>query len=284
MYNEIKNLLIKLSLFIYIFFVFFSSAFKYEIRCYTNRDALNQEATFTKHGILVHDSFTPQPLEYGTAQTCTVGVPWPNEVIYYGLVSIDEAGNRSPISNILSVYIYEAPTTTTTTTTTTTSDPLTGDAVPLYGSEVRHTKGGTTRNHRAWSKHMRVYIATGVICGLLLIVIAVIIFILVRVRTQKRSTTYDTEAKDTYKAYEPSQANHSNGKQNLTSWLDSLPRSEMHNTLRSSRNETGTGNGGQHSPNTTASHDLSINESHNGTLRRGTNSNTHTLTKTNPYR
>ena len=156
---------------------------------------------------MVHDSFTPQPLEYGTAQTCTVGVPWPNEVIYYGLVSIDEAGNRSPISNILSVYIYEAPPTTTTTTTTTTSDPLTGDAVPLYGSEVRHTKnGGTTRNHRAWSKHMRVYIATGVICGLLLIVIAVIIFILVRVRTQKRSTTYDTEAKDTYKAYEPSQA------------------------------------------------------------------------------
>ena len=160
-YNEIKNLLIKLSRFIYIFFVlFFPSAFKYEIRCYTNRDALNQEATFTKHGILVHDSFTPQPLEYGTAQTCTVGVPWPNEVIYYGLVSIDEAGNRSPISNILSVYIYEAPTTTTTTTTTTTSDPLTGDAVPLYGSEVRHTNGGTTHHNHgmAWSKHMRVYI------------------------------------------------------------------------------------------------------------------------------
>ena len=124
---------------------------------------------------------------------------------------------------------------------------------------------------------MRVYIATGVICGLLLIVIAVIIFILVRIRNTKR-TTYDTEAKDTYKAYEPNQ---NNGKQNLTSWLDSLPRSEMHNTLRSTRNETG---GGQHSPNTTASHDLSINESHNGTLRRGTNSNTHTLTKTNPYR
>jgi len=129
-------------------------------------------------------------------------------------------------------------------------------------------------------------IATGVICGLLLIVIAVIIFILVRVRSQKRSTTYDTEAKDTYKAYEPSQAGNGNNgqKQNLTSWLDSLPRSEMHNTLRSSRNETGTGNGGQHSPNTTALHDLSISESHNGTLRRGTNSNTHTLTKTNPYR
>ena len=63
------------------------SAFKYEIRCYTNREALNQ-ATFTNTGILVHDSFTPQPEDYGTTQTCTVGVPWPNENFYYGLVSI----------------------------------------------------------------------------------------------------------------------------------------------------------------------------------------------------
>ena len=189
--------------------------------------------------------------------------------------SIDESGNRSPISNILSVYIFEAPTTTTTTTTSTTTTTITGgDAVPLFGNEVRHL----SKDGKAWSKHMRVYIATGVICGLLLIVIAVIIFILVRVRTKR--TTYDTEAKDTYKAYEPSQ---NGGKQNLTSWLDSLPRSEMHNTLRSSARNEGQ-IGGQHSPNTTASHDLSINESQNGTLRRGTNSNTHTLTKTNPYR
>jgi hypothetical protein len=267
-----------------LFLFFFSfSAFKYEIRCYTNRDALT-EATFTEKGILVHDSFTPDPLFYGSRQTCTVGVPWPNEVFYYGLVAVDEAGNRSPISNILSVYIYEAPTTTTTTTSTTTTliRTLTGAAIPLLASaeDVLVSNGG---HERAWSKHVRVYIATGVICGLLLIIIAVIIFILVRVKTKR--TTYDTEAKDTYKAYEPTNpggGQHPKSGDKLTSWLDSLPRSEVHNTLRSSGHSNG-----QHSPNTTASHELSLNESTNGTLRRnggGTNSNTHTLTKTNPYR
>ena len=98
------------------FFCF--TAFKYEIRCYTKRRALN-EPVFT--GILVHDSFLPEPLQYGSKQSCKVGVPWPNEVFYYGLVAIDEAGNRSPISNIISVYIYEPPTTTTTTTTPSTT-------------------------------------------------------------------------------------------------------------------------------------------------------------------
>ena len=72
------------------------------------------ESKFSEMGILVHASFTPTPLDYGQLQTCTVGVPWPNEVFYYALVAFDAAGNRSPISNVISVYIYEAPTTTTT--------------------------------------------------------------------------------------------------------------------------------------------------------------------------
>ena len=58
----------------------------------------------------------------------------------------------------------------------------------------------------------------------------------------------------------------------------------MHNTLRSSQH----GGHEQNSPNTT-NHELSLNDSTNGTLRRdrqtgGSNSQTHTLTKTNPYR
>ena len=210
---------------------FYFAAFNYEIRCYTNRVALNED-TFTEKGILVHDSFTPEPLPYGSKQSCTVGVPWPNEVFYYALVALDEAGNRSPISNILSVYIYEAPTTTTTTTTTTTvvrTRAITGDAVPLFSEAgVSVTPEG---GQRPWSQNVRVYIVIGVVCGFLVLIIAVIIFILIHVKTKR--TTYDAEARDSYKAYEPS---NNGGNQNsatpssvkedksISSWLDSLPR------------------------------------------------------------
>ena len=96
-------------------FLLYIAASKYEIRCYTSRDALTG-TSFEEVGILVHSSFTPTPLEYGVRQTCTVGVPWPNEVFYYAIIAIDDAGNKSPISNVISVYIHEELTTTTTTT------------------------------------------------------------------------------------------------------------------------------------------------------------------------
>ena len=199
---------------------FYFTASKYEIRCYTDRDTLINDATFTEKGILVHDSFTPKPLDYGSKQSCTVGVPWPNEIFYYGLVAIDEAGNRSPISNIISVYIYEPPTTTTTTTTTT-SAPLTvrrnKSAVPLYSEEV------SVNEQQFWSKNVRVYIAIGVICAILFIAVGVIIVIVYKCKT-KRTSTYDTENRDSYKAYEPQNGVKNNADKNLNSWLDSLPR------------------------------------------------------------
>ena len=242
-------------------------------------------------GILVHSSFTPTPLDYGQQQTCTVGVPWPNEVFYYALVAFDTAGNRSPISNIISVYIYEAPTTTTTTTTTTTvnSSSESNDAYLQLSNFVSLSSDGVIINEsvvREKASHTKVYIATGVVCGLLILIIAVIVVILVRVRTKR--SQYNAEARDSYRAYEPTpptggqnktvaspsgkgnpvhHVDMTNTSKNLSNWLDSLPRSE-----------TGP------SPNTTA-HDLSMSNSAdlNGTLNRRT-SNTHTLTKTNPYR
>ena len=220
------------------FYFFLFSAFKYEIRCYTKRTALN-EPVFT--GILVHDSFLPQPLQYGSRQLCKVGVPWPNEVFYYGLVAIDEAGNRSPISNIISVYIYEAPTTTTTTTTPSTTILRTnsgnskftgGDrAVPLFLDAVSISENG---DNKPWSKHVRLYVVIGAICGFLfLLIVGIILALIFRVK-QKRTqgmTTYDAENRDSYKAYEPSNTattsvvpSSKGGDKSLTSWLDSLPR------------------------------------------------------------
>ncbi len=83
-------------------------AFKYEIRCYTNRQALRDES-FAEMSIPVHASLIPQPEEAGREQRCTVGVPWPNEVFYYAVVAFDEAGNRGKISNTVAVFIREDP-------------------------------------------------------------------------------------------------------------------------------------------------------------------------------
>ena len=85
-------------------------AFRYEIRCYTNREAL-RDGNFADMSIPVHASLIPAPEESGAEQRCTVGVPWPNEVFYYAIVAFDEAGNRGKISNTVSVYIKEEPST-----------------------------------------------------------------------------------------------------------------------------------------------------------------------------
>ena len=223
-------------------------ASRYEIRCYTNRDILTDPAAFEETGILVHNSFTPKPLSYGQRQTCTVGVPWPNEVFYYAVVSVDAAGNRSPISNIISVYISE------------------GEAAeaaevesqePLYeGAEL--ASPGKRGLARLRTRRLKTYIAVGVVCGLVLIVFVLVTVILVRVK-KRRKAQYDAERRDSYKAYEPNgdEKEAAAANKNLSSWLDSLPRSER----------------GHIEP------DITLEGAAQGTLPKQ-----HTLTKTNPYR
>ena len=82
------------------------AAHHYDIRCYTNAEALS-DTNFAEMGIPVHESLLPTPGILDDTQTATVGLPWANEVFYYGLVSVDESGNRSPVSNLVPVYASE---------------------------------------------------------------------------------------------------------------------------------------------------------------------------------
>jgi hypothetical protein len=81
-------------------------AARYEIRCYTSREALS-EANFSRSGIPVHEVAVPIPGQAGTAESATVSLPWPNEIFYYGIVAIDEAGNRGPVSNLVAAFARE---------------------------------------------------------------------------------------------------------------------------------------------------------------------------------
>lgn len=86
-------------------------AARYEIRCYTSREALTNE-NFSKQGILVNTAITPEPEDYGVRQSCTVAVPWANDYFYYGIVAIDSSHNRGKVSNLVSVFIKETPAST----------------------------------------------------------------------------------------------------------------------------------------------------------------------------
>ena len=80
------------------------SAFRYEIRCATSQEAL-QENIYSQQSIPVHTSLIPEPEEAGTPQRCTVGVPWHNQMFYYAIVAIDASGNRGLISNAVSTSV-----------------------------------------------------------------------------------------------------------------------------------------------------------------------------------
>jgi len=193
------------------------------------------------------------------------------QVFYYALIAVDEAGNASPISNIVSLYVREEPTTI---------------SPPIFGKgrgNATLLSTGISSLFRGWSSGQagKIYLAAAF--GAIFVLFALVIFavIVVRLRAakkQRRYSEYDANDKDTYRTYEPATVvvRRQEKEKNLTSWLDSLPRS------------VADGGAGNTSPNTT-SHDLSLDHQQQApaTLPRSgkhANGNNHTLTKTNPYR
>ena len=135
-------------------------AFRYEIRCYTNREAL-RDGNFADMSIPVHASLIPAPEDSGAEQRCTVGVPWPNEVFYYAIVAFDEAGNRGKISNTVSVYIKEEPSAVGDENG---ENDVDSENLSGGGGQQPLTAGGIDR-------HGVTFIVVGVVCGVLVVLI-----------------------------------------------------------------------------------------------------------------
>ena len=168
----------------------YGQSFRYEIRCYTNREALRNE-NFTDTGILVHTSLIPVPEMYGVEQRSTVGIPWPNEVFYYAIVAYDEEGNRGEVSNVISVYAEEKPPTPAPAPLG--FDPnavvLSADAYP------RHESLPLT----APDQDTLIYVVSGVVSAVLVVVLLVLLVALYRTRWSsniKRSNSAQIYVKD----------------------------------------------------------------------------------------
>ena len=153
----------------------FGKAFRYEIRCYTNREALREE-NFTDMGILVHTSLIPVPEEYGSEQRSTVGIPWPNEVFFYAIVAYDEEGNRGQVSNVVSVFAEEKPST---------PNPHIGFDQAILENEAypRHESLPLT----SASSDTLIYIVSGVISALLVVILLIVVATLLRSQWSKQS-------------------------------------------------------------------------------------------------
>ena len=165
----------------------FGQAFRYEIRCYTNREALREE-NFTDMGILVHTSLIPVPEPYGAQQRSTVGIPWPNEVFYYSIVAYDEEGNRGEVSNVISVFAEEKPSTQL---------PSVGFDSAILDTESypQHESQPLT----AASSDRVIYIISGVVSAILLLVLVVVVATLLRARWSrqiKRSSSSQIYVRD----------------------------------------------------------------------------------------
>ena len=267
------------------------SAHKYEIRCHTNR-AMLSEANFGSKGILVHSDSLPKPALYGSNQSCTASVPWTNQLFYYAIVAFDDRDNRSPISNLVSVYIHEETTTTTTTTLppTTSIDPF----LLLKYLQNRELANNSFAGNAALKENFlklsenlvqlersneEIYIAVGIVCGVVMMIV-ILLMSLVMISRRKRSVSPVTITTNSSSTSPPASSTSSHSSKMakvskvspdgsskvLLSWLESLPKNE----------------GSEESPPSppASSHNHSMDSNGVNTISR----RNQTLTRTNPYR
>lgn len=160
-------------------------ASRYEMRCYTNAEALTAK-NFQTMGIPVHESLLPVPGDYGTEQSATVGLPWANELFYYGIVAFDEAGNRGEISNLIPVYAAEA-TTQGPSETDYEENSLANGGSNAFATAVKEAFG---------NNDIFTYVVAGGVSGLFLILLVIVVVAVVRCRRrndEKRSQKERTQ-------------------------------------------------------------------------------------------
>jgi calcium-activated chloride channel regulator 4 len=182
----------------------------YLVGCHTDPSYLN-ETNFASKAILVHAAESLSAQAYGTAESLEAGVPWAGQRFYYGVVGVDTAGNRGPVSNLVAAFIEEATTT-----------PLTTQPAP---SLQREEGGGALVQKRDQ------VVLGAVLAGSLVVLVSLVVVWLVA-RRRRAPVGKAGEQGDTYQAggYMPdprsSKAREAEGCDGVYSWLETLPRSE----------------------------------------------------------
>ncbi len=191
----------------------------YEIRCYTKRDGIITPDGFVTNGILVHESLLPAPAEVGTQQDATVSLPWANEVFFYAIVAVDEAGNRGAVSNLAAAYVVEV--------TTTTQIEMSFKVVNESGNGLAFAGIYTTDGSEspAVDRETMVYVVAAAIVAFVVVLSALFFAAVVRARRRRRAaqdSSSDFDPKDLISA----PVNHRNHGSSSATSTSTLPDME----------------------------------------------------------
>ena len=140
-------------------------AVKYDIKCLTKP---LDDLEFQKNAIRMREELLPRPAGFGTLQTATVEIPWTNDVFYYAIVAVDDAGNVGPVSNLVTLYVEEV-------------NPESTDRDDYYFDGEMDSF--STKVFEAFNNNDTVvYIVSGGIAGFLLMVTIIVIISVCRTR------------------------------------------------------------------------------------------------------
>ena len=150
---------------------------RYEVRCETDPSSLTEQQLH-EGGIPVTPSHPIAVGGYLSQQNTTVPVPSTNQIFYYAIISYDQAGNQSPVSNIVSASIEEVVSTTDSTTLS--------PATLRLGSQ-------------SWLLNTNTILAIAATAGgVLVIIFSAVIFMICRARRNTEKKSQDVT--DTYEA------------------------------------------------------------------------------------
>ena len=152
----------------------YGKAANYDIRCHTNPKALTEER-FQSQGIAVPAQLVPRPESRGNQQTVTVTVPWPNELFFFAIVSVDEGGQRSLVSNLEEVLVVEEASTLPP------MEETDGGVEPSIDEDRDPSQG--------------LFIAGGVVSGLVVVILIILAVLMIRKR-RKRSLVNSSSSTD----------------------------------------------------------------------------------------
>ena len=109
------------------------------------------------------ESSIPQPDKSGEIQSVLVTPPQPNIVFYYAIISMDQAGNKSPMSNLATVFLREIAT----------EAPM-SEIVSANASA--HSLPSTVLD--SFGDNLLIYIITGGLSGIAILILIIIVILM----------------------------------------------------------------------------------------------------------
>ncbi|XP_045112279.1 uncharacterized protein LOC123505181 [Portunus trituberculatus] len=185
------------------------SAWQYELKMYTEHDALS-EHRFNTSTIAVYcitqdlRTPTPPPAPYGTPQHCLTELPFTNLRWYFAIRAIDAANNTGSISNVVSAFVPDLPTTSPSNTPvnheSSNIQTVIMSTIPSPDDPWGNATSSPDDRVTAATPDWRVWVAVGVVVGGVVVAVAVVALCVCCCRRDRGKSEKDPD-RPVYKIY-----------------------------------------------------------------------------------